>query len=130
FVQVTGVPEPPGRPAEPQQSLSFVHTSPKTWQPLAGWQMRTPVGPYGAQRRLQQAPPHAGMPPSPRTAPPAQSMPSVRLQLAEPVASGAQVPFVAPAAMVQVPLQQSALSEQTSPVCVQNEGGKQTPLKQ
>ena len=43
--QVTGVPEPPGRPAEPQQSLSFVHRSPTTWQPLAGWQTRTPVGP-------------------------------------------------------------------------------------
>jgi len=30
FTQVTGVPEPPGRPAEPQQSLSCVHTSPTT----------------------------------------------------------------------------------------------------
>src|SRR6185437_12267271 len=88
FTQVTGWVGPPGRPDEPQQSLSCVQTSPTTWQPLAGWQMRTPVGPYRAQRRLQQAPPHAGMPPSPRTAPPAQSMPSVRLQLAEPVASG------------------------------------------
>jgi hypothetical protein len=28
MVQVTGVPDPPGRPAEPQQSLSWVHRSP------------------------------------------------------------------------------------------------------
>jgi hypothetical protein len=34
--QVTGFPDPPGRPAEPQQSPSFVHRSPTTWQPLAG----------------------------------------------------------------------------------------------
>jgi len=45
FTQVTGWVGPPGRPDEPQQSLSCVQTSPTTWQPLAGWQMRTPVGP-------------------------------------------------------------------------------------
>jgi hypothetical protein len=28
-----------------QQSLSFRQTSPTTWQPLAGWQTKTPVGP-------------------------------------------------------------------------------------
>jgi hypothetical protein len=40
------LPEPvPGIPAEPQQSESCAHTSPTTWQPLAGWQMSTPVGP-------------------------------------------------------------------------------------
>ena len=33
---VTGWPEPPGKPAEPQQSASCVHRSPTTWQPLAG----------------------------------------------------------------------------------------------
>jgi hypothetical protein len=33
---VTGLPDPPGKPAEPQQSTSFVHRSPTTWQPLAG----------------------------------------------------------------------------------------------
>jgi hypothetical protein len=42
---VTGVPDPPGRPAEPQQSPSFVQRSPTTWQPVAGWQMSTSVGP-------------------------------------------------------------------------------------
>jgi hypothetical protein len=64
-LQVTG---PPigwlGIPADPQQSLSFVQRSPTGWQPLAGWQTRTPVGPQGAQARLQQPPPHRGMPPS------------------------------------------------------------------
>jgi hypothetical protein len=28
--QVTGMPDPPGRPAEPQQSLSCMHRSPTT----------------------------------------------------------------------------------------------------
>jgi hypothetical protein len=43
--QVTGEPDPPGRPADPQQSPSAVHRSPTTWQPLAGWQISVPVGP-------------------------------------------------------------------------------------
>jgi hypothetical protein len=64
-LQVTG---PPvgwlGIPADPQQSLSFEHRSPTGWHPLAGWQTRTPVGPNGAHDRLQQGPPHCGMPPS------------------------------------------------------------------
>jgi hypothetical protein len=34
--QVTAIPDPPGKPAEPQQSPSFVQRSPTTWQPLAG----------------------------------------------------------------------------------------------
>jgi len=34
--QVTGEPDPPGSPAEPQQSASLAHRSPTTWQPLAG----------------------------------------------------------------------------------------------
>lgn len=89
--QVTGWPEPPGRPAEPQQSLSCVQRSPTTWQPLAGWQMRTPVGPYGAQSLLQQEPPQTGMVPM-NTAPSSQSMPSVRLQFAEPLGGDEQVP--------------------------------------
>jgi hypothetical protein len=36
MTQVTALPDPPGNPAEPQQSPSFVHKSPTTWQPLAG----------------------------------------------------------------------------------------------
>jgi hypothetical protein len=44
-LQVT-LPDPgPGYAVEPQQSASDRHTSPTTWQPLAGWQMSTPVGP-------------------------------------------------------------------------------------
>jgi hypothetical protein len=43
-LQVTGDPDPPGRPLDPQQSASFVHKSPAGRQPLAGWQIRTPVG--------------------------------------------------------------------------------------
>ena len=45
IAQMVGLPEPPGRPAAPQQSVSFLQRSPTTWQPLAGWQMSTPVGP-------------------------------------------------------------------------------------
>jgi hypothetical protein len=46
----------PGRPvpAAPQQSLDLRQRSPFTWQPLAGWQIFTPVVAEGAQRRLQQ----------------------------------------------------------------------------
>jgi hypothetical protein len=42
---VTGWPDPPGSPAAPQQSVSCWQRSPTTWQPLAGWQTYTPVGP-------------------------------------------------------------------------------------
>jgi hypothetical protein len=41
---VTGFLGSPGRPFEPQQSLSLAQRSPTTWQPVAGWQMNTPVG--------------------------------------------------------------------------------------
>jgi hypothetical protein len=64
MLQVTLPAPAPPIPAEPQQSLSFVQRSPTTWQPLAGWQTRTPVGPNGAHARLQQPPPQAGKPPS------------------------------------------------------------------
>jgi hypothetical protein len=97
MLQVTGLPEPPGSPVDPQQSESFVHRSPTTWHPLAGWQTSTPVGPHGAQARLQHPPPHCGSPPSMKTAPPsapppAQSMPSVIPQLAAPPGGAPQVP--------------------------------------
>jgi hypothetical protein len=61
MTQVTGLPEPPGNPAEPQQSPSFKHRSPTGWHPLAGWQIRTPVGPHGAHARLQHGPPQGGI---------------------------------------------------------------------
>jgi len=76
-----------------------------TWQPLAGWQTLTPVGPYGAQRRLQQ-PLQAS-----HTVP---STPSE--QYVAPLGGFAHVPSVLPAGMVQIPPQQSFGFEQASPV--------------
>src|SRR5258708_7124471 len=53
----------PWMPPKPQQSASPRQISPVGRQPLGGWQMRTPFL-YGAQARLQQAPPQDGMPAS------------------------------------------------------------------
>jgi hypothetical protein len=99
MMHVTGLVEPPGKPFEPQQSPSFVQRSPTTWQPLAGWQMSTPVGPHGAHARLQHAPPHCGSPPSVVGTPasgatvPPQSCPSASPQFAGPEgATAEQVP--------------------------------------
>ena len=75
ITQVTPFPEPPGRPAEPQQSESCVQRSPTTWHPLAGWQTSTPVGPHGAHDRLQHGPPHEGNPEPLRTTPPSGAEP-------------------------------------------------------
>jgi hypothetical protein len=48
--------------------------------------MLTPVGPYGAQRRLQHEPPHEGGGlPGMKIVPPSQSTPSGIEQFAEPV---------------------------------------------
>jgi hypothetical protein len=124
---VTGLPEPPGNPLEPQQSASTRHRSPTGWHPLAGWQTSTPVGPHGAQARLQHAPPHVGSPLSMKLAPPSgpeppQSWPSTRPQLAGPPgADPAHVPIVWPVAMVQEPVQQSPLAAHASPGCTQKE---------
>jgi hypothetical protein len=71
--------------AVPQQSESFAQRSPVTWQPLAGWHTRTPVGPKGAQSALQQVPPQA-MTPASVTTPP-HTVPST-MQLPAPVAVG------------------------------------------
>ncbi len=95
----------PGRPdpCAPQQSLSFVHRSPSTWQPSAGWQIFTPVLTYGAQRRLQQ---------------PLQSVHTVPsrppLQKVAPAGGAPQVPSVAPDAMLQMPPQHCVPVVQTS----------------
>jgi hypothetical protein len=81
-----------------------------TWQPLAGWQTNTPVAPYGAHNLLQQLPQ------------PAQTVPSTAPeQLLAPEGGTAQVPMLAPCAIVQVPEQQSALLEHVSPLCTQND---------
>jgi hypothetical protein len=83
--------------------------------------MSTPVGPHGAQARLQQGPPHAGRPPSytvaaPVVPEPPQSWPSASPQLAGPLGAVAtHVPRFIPVATVQVPVQQSAPAAQASP---------------
>jgi hypothetical protein len=124
---VTGLVDPPGRPVAPQQSTSVVHRSPTGWQPLAGWQTRTPVGPQGAHARLQHGPPHWGRPLSrnatpPSAAVPPQSWPSARPQLAGPLGGvAAHVPMVWPLATVHVPVQQSPLVAHASPGWPQNE---------
>jgi hypothetical protein len=74
-----------------QQSLSCRHTSPTTRHPLAGWQTKTPVGPYGAHRRLQHGPPHGGRPESAVATPP-QTTPSIIPQLAGPPGGPPHVP--------------------------------------
>jgi hypothetical protein len=124
---VTGFPEPPGRPVEPQQSESFVQRSPTTWQPLAGWHTRIPVGPHGAHARLQHGPPHAGSPVALRVIPPSgvvppHSWPSTTPQLAGPLGGLAlHVPSVAPTTTLHVPVQQSDPVEHASPPCPQND---------
>jgi hypothetical protein len=133
---VTAFPDPPGKPAEPQQSPSFEQRSPTTWHPLAGWQTSTPVGPQGAHARLQQGPPHAGKPAAliatpPSAADPPQICPSTTPQLAGPLGGLApQVPSVAPAAIVHPPVQQSDPIEQASPPWPQNDEAWHVPFEQ
>jgi hypothetical protein len=83
----------------------LVHRSPRTWQPDAGWQTLAVPVPNGAQYELQQPPQ------------PSQVSPSTR----QGVLRFAQVPAVAPAAMVQTPVQHSLLWKQMSPGWVQYE---------
>jgi hypothetical protein len=94
-------------PAPPQQSSSFVQSSPMTRQPLSGWQMKIPVGPYGSQSRLQHPPQ------------PLQSMPSTWPQLAGVAGGAPQVPSVAPAALSQMRVQHSVSFVHASPGWVQ-----------
>jgi hypothetical protein len=83
-------PGPPTGP--PQQSVSFVHASPMTRQPLATWQTWPPVA-VSTHRRLQQPVPSEQVWPS-------------TLQPPDPVDLRSEhVPAVAPAAIVQTPLQ-------------------------
>ncbi len=118
----------PGNPADPQQSKSCAHTSPTTWHPLAGWQIRTPVGPYGAQRRLQHEPPHAGSGPVAAVTTPPQTVPSTIEQLAAPEGGWPHVPYSCPAAIVQSPPQQSDGDPHASPLCPQNDEAWHVPL--
>src|SRR5688500_3554308 len=59
----TPVLSPSGRVVEPQQSPSSRQISPVGWQRLGGWQISTPLGPYGKQALLQHPPPHVGRSP-------------------------------------------------------------------
>jgi hypothetical protein len=121
MLHVTGLFDPPAIPFEPQQSPSLVQRSPTGWQPLAGWQTRIPVGPQGAQARLQQPPPHRGRPPSRNVAPP-HSMPSSIPQFAGPPGPDAvHVPSVCPVATWQTPVQQSVPVAHDSPGCPQKD---------
>jgi hypothetical protein len=124
-----------GTPMAPQQSWSLVHRSPMVWQPVAGWQTSTPVGPHGAHERLQQPPPHEGTPPSRMTVPPSLDVPAQRTpsgiwQFAGPVGGGPQVPSVWPIATLQMPPQQSAPEWHASPCCPQKDDGWQVPPAQ
>jgi hypothetical protein len=107
-------------PEAPQQSLVLRQRSPFTWQPLAGWQIFTPVVADGAQSRLQQ-PLHAS-----------HAVPSTpSLQYVDPDGGGAHFPSVAPDAMSQMPPQQSMELEHTSPVWMHQPGvSAQLPLLQ
>src|SRR5262245_24201024 len=72
--------------------------------------MNTPVSAYGAQRRLQHCPQ------------PLQNVPSTApLQRVPPGFGTSHVPSVAPAAMLQIPPQQSPPCTQASPVWMQYE---------
>jgi len=76
---------------------------------LAGWQIFTPVGAYGAHRRLQQSlqSPH--------------TVPLTPWQKAAPSGIAPHVPSTEPAAIVHVALQHSLAEEHTSPTCEQND---------
>jgi hypothetical protein len=136
ITQVTGMPEPPGSPAAPQQSPSATQRSPTTWQPLAGWQTSTPLGPQGAQARLQHGPPQAGNPasgagPVPLVPVPPHSCPSTTPQFAGPDGGDdPQMPRVRPDATLQVPVQQSVADAHESPAWPQNDDGWQAPPMQ
>ncbi len=105
------------RACEPQHSPSLVQVSPSTWQPVAGWQMSTPVGPHGAHRRPQQLPPQ----------PPSANETAVQLP---PWVTAPRAPTLWPLGMVQTPLQQSAPREQMSLVCWQKDDGSHEPSTQ
>jgi RNA polymerase sigma-70 factor (ECF subfamily) len=63
-------------------------------------------------------------------APPAQSMPSVMVQLAAPVGGELHVPYSAPVLLVQAPPQHSAPVAHTSPFWMHHEEAAHEPLKQ
>ncbi len=102
FEQVTSPSPSTPVPGPPQQSELVRQRSPSTRQPCAGWQMLTPVAPYGAQRRLQHCPQF----------PPGQMEPSTPVQLTPPLEGWLHTPGLVdvtacPLAAAQMPPQQS-----------------------
>jgi hypothetical protein len=59
-----------------------------------------------------------------------QTVPSTPRQYVGPAGCSPQVPMAAPAALLQVPVQQSGPDEQTSPIWLQNDDTEQTPFLQ
>ena len=84
------------------------------------------MGPYGAQRRLQHAPPHDGAPASADVAPWSHSIPSTWEQFAAPEPTWLHVPKPAFVAL-QMPPQQSAPDWHASPFWPQKLDTAQTP---
>lgn len=119
FAHVTGPFTGAGAPDQPQQSLSFRQISPVGAQPDSTWQTRKPgPAPVAAQTREQQVPPHAGT----GSVDFAQTVPFTEHS----VAPGAltvspHAPSSAPAAITQLPPQQSAFFAQASPFWMQND---------
>jgi hypothetical protein len=115
-------------PGEPQQSASVRQISPVGRQPLGGWHTKTPVGPYGAQERLQHSPPQAGIPASFKTTPPSpvapapQTWPAIKQPVVPGASGSVQVPTAAPDCLVQIPAQHSSSVAHASPVWKQNDG--------
>jgi hypothetical protein len=95
--------------------------SPVGRQPVGGWQMKTPVVAYGRQDLLQHSPPHFGRSPSPVVGF-GQTLPAGVQPPAPGASTRPQTPSVAPAALVQVPPQQSRSAAQASPFWTQNDG--------
>jgi hypothetical protein len=102
FEQTTAPSPSTPEPKAPQQSAFVRHKSPSTRHPCAGWHMLTPLGPYGAQSRLQQLP----------QLPPGQMLPSTPVQFTPPLLGWLQMPAFegvtgCPLGAVQTPPQQS-----------------------
>jgi hypothetical protein len=100
----------PGSPLprlEPQQSLSFLHSSPSMRHPLVGWQTDLPAVPYGAHTPVQHWPQAL------------HSSPSIPAVHDTPGAGTVQVPSGPAPLCAQIPPQQLSSFMHASPVWVQ-----------
>ena len=136
MTHVTGMPEPPGKPAEPQQSESCAQRSPTDVASARGLADEDTGRPPRRARAAAARASARGQPAALSTTPPSgaappQSCPSTTPQLAGPPAGFApHVPRVAPAAIVHVRVQQSAALAQLSPPCPQNDEAWHVPFEQ